>query len=59
MLGDAISTVARRQNIVEQQHGQRSTRQMDQKKRHTNNSRDDKILVFLNEVSIKKKKISQ
>ena len=55
MLGDSISTVARRQSIVEQQQGQRSTRQMDLKKRHTNNSRDDKCLVFLNETTIKKK----
>ena len=51
----SLSPEDRQRTVQEQQVKQRTTRQNDLKKRQTNNSRDDKILLQLNDASLKKK----
>jgi hypothetical protein len=53
---NSLSPGARRQSMLEQQQRNRITRQLDQKKRGTNNSNNDKLLFSLDSNKITKKK---
>jgi hypothetical protein len=52
---NSLSPHARKKNLLEQYQRPRTTRQMDQKKRQTVNSREDKEINFSNVVGTKKK----